>query len=124
MQQSHTLQQFHVIRERCETEELALFHEAITTAKQVSESELKLMKIIESQSVQLQDSDASDICSIVTDVTPHPISSAHPSAYLLGPTNALYNGLKDKRQMRWHPYMIRFALNLKYQSSSAYKAAR
>ena len=26
--------------------------------------------------------------------------------------------------MRWHPYMIRLALNLKYLSTSAYKAAR
>ncbi len=29
------------------------------------------------------------------------------------------NSLKDKRQMRWHPLVIRFALNLKYMSSSA-----
>lgn len=33
-----------------------------------------------------------------------------------------YNKLKNKRRMRWHPLMIRFALNLKYLSSSAYKA--
>ncbi len=36
----------------------------------------------------------------------------------------LYNSLNNKKQMRWHPYMIRFALNLKYLSTSAYKAAR
>jgi len=33
-----------------------------------------------------------------------------------------YNSLGDKRRMRWHPLMIRFALNLKYLSSSAYLA--
>ena len=33
-----------------------------------------------------------------------------------------YNQLKDKRQMRWHPLIIRFALNLKYISSNAYRA--
>ena len=33
-----------------------------------------------------------------------------------------YKSLNDKRKMRWHPLMIRFALNLKYLSSSAYRA--
>ena len=35
---------------------------------------------------------------------------------------ALYNQLSDKRQMRWHPMVMRFALNLKYLSTSAYRA--
>ena len=35
-----------------------------------------------------------------------------------------YNKLKDKRQMRWHPLAVRFALNIKYLSTSAYKAMR
>ncbi len=33
-----------------------------------------------------------------------------------------YNKLKDKRRIRWHPLIVRFALNLKYLSSTAYKA--
>ena len=33
-----------------------------------------------------------------------------------------YNSLRDKRQMKWHPLVIRFALNLKYMSTSAYQA--
>ena len=36
----------------------------------------------------------------------------------------MYNKLKNKKNMRWHPFVIRFALNLKYLSSSVYKAAR
>ena len=32
-----------------------------------------------------------------------------------------YNSLKDKRQMRWHPLLIRFALSIKYASSAAYQ---
>ena len=35
-----------------------------------------------------------------------------------------YNSLKNPKQMRWHPFMIRFALNMKYLSSSAYRAVR
>lgn len=30
----------------------------------------------------------------------------------------------SKEQMRWHPYMIRFALNLKYTSTAAYRAVQ
>ena len=33
-----------------------------------------------------------------------------------------YNHLNSKRSMKWHPLMIRFALNLKYLSTSAYRA--
>ena len=29
-----------------------------------------------------------------------------------------------KEQMRWHPFMIRFALNLKYASTAAYRAVQ
>ena len=32
-----------------------------------------------------------------------------------------YNSLKDKRQMRWDPLLIRFALSIKYASSAAYQ---
>ena len=34
-----------------------------------------------------------------------------------------YNSLKDKRQMRWDPLLIRFALSIKYASSAAYQQA-
>ena len=33
-----------------------------------------------------------------------------------------YNELGNKRSIRWHPLMIRFALNLRYLSTSAYRA--
>ena len=33
-----------------------------------------------------------------------------------------YNKQKNKRGMRWHPLIIRFALNLRYLSATAYKA--
>ena len=32
-----------------------------------------------------------------------------------------FNALKNKRQMRWHPLIIRYALALKYSSTSAYR---
>ncbi len=36
----------------------------------------------------------------------------------------MYNRLNDKRKMKWHPLVIRFALNLNYMSTSAYRAVR
>ena len=33
-----------------------------------------------------------------------------------------YNRLKNKKRMRWHPLMIRFELNLRYLSSTAYRS--
>ena len=35
-----------------------------------------------------------------------------------------YNQLKDKCQMRWHPLVIGFVLNLRYLSGTAYQAVR
>ena len=35
-----------------------------------------------------------------------------------------YNNLSNKCSMRWHPLMIRFALNLKYLSGTAYRSVR
>ncbi len=35
-----------------------------------------------------------------------------------------YQQLKNAKGMRWHPLLIRFALNLMYMSSSAYRAMR
>ena len=35
-----------------------------------------------------------------------------------------YNSLKNPKQMRWHPFMIRLALNMKHQSTSAYRTIR
>ena len=32
-----------------------------------------------------------------------------------------YRHLKDKRNMHWHPLIIRFALSVKYSSTSAYQ---
>ena len=36
----------------------------------------------------------------------------------------IYNRLRNKCQMKWHPLILRFVLNLKYMSSSAYRAVR
>ncbi len=67
-----------------------------------------------------------DITSVVTEVTPSvekslPVDSPQRICW---DQQLLYNSLVEKRQIRWHPLVVRFALNLKYLSSTAYRAVR
>ena len=102
-------------------------HTSLVSARQRNSAlEAKIASLIKSHSLPLQDADADDINSIISDVTPvveekFPLNTPQR---ILWDQQVQYNHLKDKRQMRWHPYVIRFALNLKYLSNSAYKAAR
>ena len=43
--------------------------------------------------------------------------------YVLWQEQNKYNSLKNKRQMRWHPFVIRFTLSLFYSSRVAYRTA-
>ena len=72
----------------------------------------------------LQDSDAADICDIVTEVSPVVEDTFPPDSpqCILRDQQMHYNSHRDKRQMRWHPLVICFALNLKYLSGIAYPA--
>jgi len=83
----------------------------------------KLHKIIDKDGLQLHDDDAAIFGQIFEDADTAIKSSATGQfQQLFWEQQQWYNSLKDKRGMRWHPLMIRFALNLKYLSSSAYKA--
>ena len=80
--------------------------------------------MIEEQSVPLQVEDEADMASIIAKVNPvaeenFPLNSPQ---IIFWDQQVKYNELKNKRQMRWHPLVLRFALNLKYMSTSAYKA--
>ena len=94
-----------------------------STKQQVKRLESKAEALIQKKSVALQPADAEDISRIVTDVT-QDVKDSFPvdsPQRVFWEQQAKYNALRDKRQMRWHPLMIRFALNLKYLSSSAYR---
>ena len=54
----------------------------------------------------------------------HKTFQPHTPQRLFWDQQMVYNSLKDKRQMKWHLLVIRFALNLKYLSTSSYKAMR
>lgn len=108
-------------------ERMKSLHRALKVSNQkVKRLQAKVDKLIANQSVCLQDNDAADISHIITEVSPvvedrFPLNSPQR---IFWDQQKRYNSLKDKRQMRWHPLVIRFALNLKYLSGTTYKAVR
>ena len=102
-------------------------HRALKSSHQkVKRLQAKVDNLIASQSVCLQDDDAADISRVITEMSPVVEESFPPNTpqRLLWDQQKRFNSLRDKRQMRWHPLVIRFALNLKYLSGSAYRAVR
>ena len=91
--------------------------------QQIKQLKEKISTLIEKNSVALVEEDAADIQSIITDVSPVVEKNFAPDSpeRIFWEQQTKYNSLKDKRQMRWHPLVIRFALNLKYMSTSAYR---
>ena len=94
--------------------------------QKVKRLETKVSSLIESQAIPLQECDNTDVSSLVTDMSPLIEQQFPPDSpqRIFWDQQKKYNSLKDNRQMRWHPLMIRFALNLKYLSTSAYRAMR
>ena len=100
-------------------------HDSLKVAtRKLSTLEGKIKRIMETQAIHLEGNDNSDISSIVSDVTPLVEKNYPPNTpqRIFWDQQILFNSLKNPRQMKWHPFMIRFALNLKYLSTSAYKA--
>ena len=108
-------------------ERMKNLHQSLKLERQrVKRLEMKVSKLIEDQAISLHDGDTADISSIIADVSPVVEKEFPPDSpqRIFWEQQMHYNGLKDKRQMRWHPLVIRFALNLKYLSSSGYRAMR
>ena len=81
----------------------------------------QLQKEIDDKGVALTEKDSDDITALLSDVSPS-IEKSFPKGSIqriFWDQQAKYNSLKDRRQMQWHPLLIRFALNLKYASTSA-----
>ena len=102
-------------------------HHSLTMAKQrVKGLQSKMDHLIDNQGIHLVEHDASDTASLMKELNPIVQESVQPHTpqRLFWDQQIAYNALKDKRQMRWHPLVIRFALNLKYLSTSSYRAMR
>ena len=106
-------------------ERMKNLHQSFKVAMQkVKRLEDKVTKLIEKEGVLLQPDDAADVSTVVNEMQQNVEDSFPPGSpqRIFWEQQRLYNLSKDKRQMRWHPLVIRFALNLKYLSSSAYRA--
>lgn len=102
-------------------------HHSLIVAKQKNvKLEARISKLIDDNAVHLDEHDATDIISLMSEVSPAVKANFPPDSpqRIFWDQQVLYNSVKDKRQMRWHPLIIKFALNLKYLSTSAYKAMR
>ena len=87
------------------------------------EKERKACEVIENDGVKLTEEDAADIQAVLEDksVQVDERFAKDSLQYILWEQQVKYNHLTDKRQMRWHPLIIRFGLSLKYASSAAYR---
>ena len=108
-----------------EKERIKNLHRPLKISNQnVNRLQAKVDKLIANQSVCLQDNLAADISHIITEVSPvvkdrFPLNSPQ---CIFWDQQKCYNSLRDKHQMRWHPLVIQFAINLKYLSGTAYQA--
>ncbi len=102
-------------------------HKSLVQVKQRNKRlEDKVKELIEKSGVLLQPDDSSDLSSIMNEATPRiekefPVDSPQR---IFWEQQLQYNSLANKRAIKWHPLVIRFALNLKYLSSTAYRAVR
>ena len=90
--------------------------------QKVKRLQVKVDKLISDQAVHLQDKDTADLSSIISEMSPVVVDAFPPNTpqHIFWDQQKRFNSLKDKRQIKWHPLVVRFALNLKYLSSSAY----
>ena len=83
----------------------------------------KLSSKIEDEGLELHEDDYNDLTTFFeeADKNVNKLTREHFQK-IFWEQQMHYNKLKCKKRMRWHPLMIRFALNLKYLSNSAYRA--
>ena len=81
----------------------------------------KVMDCIESDGIILSEVESTDIKNVMELHTSNGTDlESNMFQKLLWEQQKLYNALNRKRQMKWHPLIIRFALSLHYASRSAY----
>ena len=98
----------------------------VSTKQRVAKLENKIEELIIRDGVILDENNAADVQALYTEMSSVVDSefSENSPQRILWEQQKRYNSLKSKTQMKWHPLVIRFALNLKYLSSSAYTAVR
>ena len=84
----------------------------------------KINKIIVSEGIDLSEGDEDEIEELFSQADKD-VEKNHSREHfqrIFWEQQRNYNKLKNKKRMRWHPLMIRFALNLRYLSGTAYRS--
>jgi len=84
----------------------------------------EILNEIENNGVVLNGLDEEDMQSVASDVSAQVASFPVDSPQRIFWEQQMQYNITQKKQMKWHPFVIRFALNLKYASTSAYRAVR
>ena len=93
---------------------------------EVARLQAKIDKPTETQGVSVDGDLHSDLLAIMTENKEH-VQSAYPEgsfSRLFWEQQLKAASLKDRRQMKWHPVLIKWCLNLKLLSGAAYHAMR
>ena len=85
----------------------------------------KLRKIVKKEGVRVSSEESEDLSRMMDELSPivdEGFDRESPQYNVLWQERLKYNSLKKKWQMRWHPLIISFTLNLLYSSRAAYHA--
>lgn len=99
---------------------------AYSAEREVKKLKEKIEKATERCGVDLEKSLSTELCTIMEDNNSE-ITKLYPEGTfrrLFWDEQLKINRMKNAKQMRWHPCMIRWCLNLKLLSSSAYHSLR
>ena len=80
----------------------------------------KIKDVIEAEGVVLMEAKSNDVEKIVETYIPIEADQQSSNFQKILWEQKQYNTFAEKKQMKWHPLMIRFALSLHYASKSAY----
>ena len=99
---------------------------AQTAEKEVQRLKLRIKESTEKHGIEVQDELHQDLSSIMETSNEAVTKEYPPGSFrrLFWDEQLKANRLKDARQMRWHPMMIRWCLNLKLLSTSSYHSLR
>jgi len=92
--------------------------------RQVCRLQEKIKNLITTQGLRLTDDDQNEIEDLLLSTNTEVVKKYSKDDFqrIFWEQQMSYNQHKNKKGMRWHPLIIRFALNLRYLSSAAYKA--
>ena len=102
-----------------------MFSEKRATERKLQRLQERVSSKIEAEGIELHEDDYDDLASMFEEAnqSTKTLTKEHFQR-VFWEQQMCYNQLKCKARMRWHPLMIRFALNLKYLSGTAYRAVR